>query len=101
MKRLFAILFLCLYATQSHAIFWAINEATKTEEEKRIEVEEEKKKRHFIGFSVGAGVGDLSLPLINPRLYKSAKKELIGNSLEFALAIEGGWQKYTYEKVGY
>lgn len=50
---------------------------------------------------MGAGVGDLSLPLINPRLYKSAKKELIGNSLEFALAIEGGWQKYTYEKVGY
>lgn len=37
MKKVFAILFLCLYTTQSHAIFWvfsAIKEATMTEEEK-------------------------------------------------------------------
>ena len=104
MKRIFAILFLCLYTTQSHAIFWAfsaIKEATMTEEEKLLEEEEEKKKKHFIGFSVGAGVGDLGAVLFNPRFDKVGKKELIGNSLEFTLAIEGGWQKYTYEKVGY
>ncbi|RDU72194.1 hypothetical protein [Helicobacter brantae] len=104
MKKIFAIFFLCLYTTQSYAIFWAINaikEATMTAEERRLEEEEEKKKKHFIGFSIGAGVGDLSLTLINPRFFEVAKKELVGNSLEYALAIEGGWQKYTYEKVGY
>ncbi|RDU71104.1 hypothetical protein [Helicobacter brantae] len=105
MKRIFAILFLCLYTTQSHAIFWAfgaIREASMTEEERLLEEEEEKKKKHFIGFSVGAGVGDISgVPAFQPRFFKSIKGELIGNSLEFALAIEGGWQKYTYEKVGY
>ena len=108
MKRIFAVLFLCLYTTQSHALFWvfnAINEASKTEEEKleekRLEEEEEKKKKHFIGFSVGAGIVDLVEAPVNPRIIKNQNQVLIGNSLEFALAIEGGWQKYTYEKVGY
>lgn len=104
MKRFFAIIFLCLYTTQAHAIFWIfqkIHEATMTEEEKRLEEEEEKKKKKFIGVTFGAGVGDLGLPVLNPRFFKQAKDELVGNSLEFALAVEGGWQKYTYEKVGY
>lgn len=109
MKRIFAILFLCLYTTQSHAIFWAfsaISEASKTEEEKleekRLEEEEEKKRKHFIGFSAGAGIGDLvEVPLVNPRTIKKQRQILLGNSLEYNIAIEGGWQKYTYEKVGY
>ena len=104
MKRIFAILFLCFYTTQSHAIFWAfsaINEASKSEEEKRLEEEEEKKKKHFIGFSVGAGIMDLGSPILNPRIWKVDQKYLEGNSLNIALSLEGGWQKYTYEKVGY
>lgn len=50
---------------------------------------------------MGAGFGDIVEIPLNPRFYKASKEEFLGNSLEFALAIEGGWQKYTYEKVGY
>lgn len=85
MKRIFAILFLCLYTTQSHALFWvfsAINESTKTEEEKleekRLEEEEEKKRKHFIGFSVGAGIVDLVEAPVNPRIIKNQNQVLIG-----------------------
>lgn len=102
MKRIFAILFLCLYTTQSHAIFWAfsaIKEATMTEEEKRLEEEEEKKKKHFIGFSVGTGIMDLACPMFNPRYWK--RGDIYANSFDIALALEGGWQKYTSEKIGY
>lgn len=100
MKRIFAILFLCLCVNRSFA-FWGLWDYMEEEREREEAQMKAEGYKHFIGFSVGAGVGDLGLPLINPRLYNVAKKELIGNSLEFPLAIEGGWQKYTYEKVGY
>ena len=99
MKKVFAFLFLCLYFNQSYAWGWFDNEPTEQE----IEVKKvDNNTKSFIGFSVGAGVGDISnVPAFEPRFFKSINDELLGNSLEFALAIEGGWQKYTYEKVGY
>lgn len=42
---------------------------------------------------------DLACPMFNPRYWK--RGDIYTNSYDIALAIEGGWQKYTYEKVGY
>lgn len=101
MKRIFAILFLCLCANRSFA-FWGLWDYMEEEREREEAQMKAEGYKHFIGFSVGAGVGDISgVPAFQPRFFKSIKDELIGNSLEFPFAIEGGWQKYTYEKVGY
>ena len=99
MKKVFAFLFLCFYFNQSYAWGWFDNEPTEQE----IEVKKvDNNTKSFIGFSVGAGVGDISnVPAFEPRFFKSINDELLGNSLEFALAIEGGFQRYTHEKVGY
>lgn len=97
MKKVFAFLFLCLCVNQSYAWGWFDNEPAEQE----VEVKKVDNTKSFIGFSVGAGVGDLGPVLFNPRLDEVGKKELVGNSLEFALAIEGGFQRYTHEKVGY
>ncbi len=95
-------LILCLYTTQSQATFWSdLRRSMMTEEEKKAYDEEEKKKKHFIGFSVGAGVMDLGFPFLNPRIWKATRHLLEANSLDYVVAIEGGWQKHTYEKVGY
>ena len=105
MKKIFAILFLCFCFEQSLAGGWFwdnVQEEIKAKEQaKQQEQKKVKDYKRFIGLSVGAGVGDLGPVLFNPRLDEVGKKELIGNSLEFALAIEGGWQKYTHKKVGY
>lgn len=94
-------LILCLYTTQSQATFWSdLRRSMMTEEEKKAYDEEEKKKKHFIGFSVGAGVMDLGFPFLNPRIWKATRHLLEANSLDYVVAIEGGWQKHTYEKVG-
>ncbi|HIY43823.1 MAG TPA: hypothetical protein IAA23_02170 [Candidatus Helicobacter avistercoris] len=96
MKKVFTFLFFCFYCNQSYAWGWFDNESAEQE----VEVKKaDNNTKSFIGFSVG--VGDLGLVLFNPRLDEVGKKELVGNSLEFALAIEGGFQRYTHEKVGY
>lgn len=98
MKKVFAFLFLCLCVNQSYAWGWFDNEPAEQE----VEVKKVDNTKSFIGFSVGAGVGDISnVPAFEPRFFKSINDELLGNSLEFALAIEGGFQRYTHEKVGY
>lgn len=100
MKKVFAFLFLCLCVNQSYAWGWFDNEPAEQE----VKVKKVDNTKSFIGFSVGvgAGVGDISnVPAFEPRFFKSINDELLGNSLEFALAIEGGFQRYTHEKVGY
>lgn len=42
---------------------------------------------------------DLACPMFNPRYWK--RGDIYANSYDIALTIKGGWQKYTYEKVGY
>ena len=86
MKKVFAFLFLCLCVNQSYAWGWFDNEPTEQE----IEVKKvDNNTKSFIEFSVGAGVGDLSLPLINPRLYKSAKKSLLETRLNLLWQLKG------------
>lgn len=97
MKKVFAFLFLCFYCNQSYAWGWFDNEPAEQE----VEVKRVDNTKSFIGFSVGAGIVDLVEAPINPRIIKSQSQVLIGNSLDFALAIEGGFQRYTHEKVGY
>lgn len=98
MKKFLTLCSLCLCVNQSYAWGWFDNEPT-TEQE--VEVKRVDNTRNFIGFSMGAGIVDLVEAPINPRFIKSQNQVLIGNSLNFSLAIEGGWQKYTYEKIGY
>lgn len=98
MKKVFAFLFLCFYCNQSYAWGWFDNEPAEQE----VEVKKvDNNTKSFIGFSVGAGSGDLVEIPLNPRFFKGSKEEFLGSSLEFALAIEGGFQRYTHEKVGY
>ena len=106
MKKIFAVLFLCFCFEQSLAGGWLwdnVQEEIRAKEQaKQQEQKKVKDYKRFIGLSVGAGAGDLSsVPAFEPRFFKTIRDELLGNSLEFALAIEGGWQKYTHKKVGY
>lgn len=105
MKRIFAILFLCLYTTQSHAIFWAINavrEATMTEEEKRLKAEEEKTKKYYFGINMGIGIMDIGTPVLYPRIWGDFNSgKMFANSMSYTFSLEWGIQKYTSEKIGY
>lgn len=98
MKRIFAILFLCLCVNRSFA-FWGLWDYMEEEREREEAQMKTEGYKHFIGFSVGAGIMDLACPMFNPRYWK--RGDIYANSFDIALAIEGGWQKYTYEKVGY
>lgn len=95
MKKVFAFLFLCLCVNQSYAWGWFDNEPAKQE----VEVKKDDNTKSFIGFSVGAGIMDLACPMFNPRYWK--RGDIYANSFDIALAIEGGFQRYTHEKIGY
>lgn len=105
MKRMFAILFLCLYTTQSHAIFWAINairEASMTEEERLLEEEEEKKKKYYFGINASVGIMDIGTPVFYPRIWGNFNDgKMFAYSLSYGVSLEWGVQKYTSEKIGY